>query len=400
MTKTFIYGIIALLIVIIGGFFAFFFTWPGNGNTNDSGTTGGFFSSLFPFSSNQNASEQPLFTGDNSASTTETAAPRLREVSINPVSGGFLFERDGSDFIRFIDRATGHLYETEAAKTSVSRITNTTVPGIQEALWVDENHFIVRYLDGDTIQTFYASLDPETEGEQSLNGHFISSFLRGTLDPVKENLFAVFTGENGSNLVVSDVDGGNSRTVYSSPLTSWIPLQSDKGLFVYTAPSSGFEGFLYQVVGGTLTKIYGNVPGFTAKISSNGRYALAGSGNTNEAGISLIDINSGNIYPGLVDTLPAKCLFVPNEPTTAYCGVPNTLPDGVYPNDWLSGRVSTSDSIWKIDFIEGTASFVINPEDEVGQSIDVFNPSISPDGKYLLFMNKDDLSLWSLRLED
>jgi len=401
MKKILIYGIIAFVLVAIAAVAAFLLTSPSDSQDGQQNPVGTLFGSLFPFGSGGgSAAEQPLLEGEDAGDNLSVGAPRLRKVSESPVSGGFLFTREGVPMIRFVDRSSGHVYETEADSITVTRITNTTIPGIQEVMWVDENHFMIRYLEGEKINTFFASLDEKTEGEQSLSGFFIDSFTRGALDSERKNLFSVFTNQTGASLVLSDPDGESSRAILNTPLRSLVPLQSDDGLFVYTAPASGVNGFVYQVVGGSLVKIVGDVAGLTAKISADSSRVLVSGGGENVIGLALAGVKEGTLTDAPVDTLSAKCVFTPSASTLVLCGVPRDVPDGEYPNDWLLGRVSFSDSLWRINFESESATLVEDLAETAGEAIDVWQPSMSPDESYLLFMNKKDLSLWSYRLPE
>lgn len=399
MQRTLIYGIIALIIVIAVAAIVFFFTDPNrNGGQPGTDNGNGFFGGLFPFG-NGGGGGEPLFEGESPDGTDTRSVPRLREVSANPVSGGYIYENDDTTMIRFIDRASGNMYETEAESTTVTRITNTTVPGIQEVLWADENEFIIRYLDGEVIETFFVTLDTEADGEQNLNGVFIESFDRGSLDETGENLFTVFENENGSNVILSDPNSGDARTILTSSLRSWTPLQSNTGLFVQSSPTAGVNGFLYQIINGTLTKLVGPTPGLTTRIHPDGRYILTSAGTNNALRLSMVDTITNEVLSSPVDTIAEKCTFTTEEDPVLYCGVPGTLPDGAYPDDWLLGRVSFTDDIWLVEPLDGIATFIA-AGDEVREQFDILEPKVSANGSHLLFINKNDLSLWSLRLSE
>lgn len=401
MRQTLIYGIIALIIVIIVAAIAFFFSDPDrNTNGGDTDQDSGFFGTLFPFGNGGGAGDSPLLDDDTPLTDGEQEAPRLRQVSASPVSGGFMFEKDEVTMIRFVDRATGHVYETEAESTTVTRLTNTTVPGIQEVLWVNENEFIIRYLDNKTIETFYVSLDAEAIGEQPLNGTFIDSFDRAALDGSRESLFAVFENSSGSDLIISDPNGGSARTVLASSVRSWVPLQSSTGLFVQTAPAAEGAGFLYQIINGALTRVVGPIPGLASKISDEGDYVLvSGTQQARATTLALFDVTKGELVATVVDTFAEKCVFESEDATRVYCGVPAVFPDGEYPDDWFLGRVSFDDSIWLVEPADGVGTRIASGED-VGQIFDVWQPMLSPNGNYFLFINKNDLSLWSLRIPE
>lgn len=400
MTRTLIYGIIALIIVIVLAGIAFFFTDPNrNGFDQENIGNGGFFGQLFPFGPGGDEGGTPLFEGTGSEDGVAPLVPRLRQVSVNPVAGGYLFERDDVTMIRFIDRASGNVYETEAENTTVKRITNTTVPGIQEVLWANENEFIIRYLNGEAIETFFVALDSDVAGEQSLDGNFIQSFDRGSIDKNGETLFAVFENENGSDLVISNSNGKDARVVLSSPIRSWVPLQSNNSLFVQTAPASGINGSLYQIINSTLIKIIDDIPGLVTTVSPGGQYVLANSGEVSNIILAIIDTEDGSLLTSPIDTVVEKCAFDSESPLAIYCGAPDILPQAIYPDDWYLGNVSFEDSIWLIKPEEGVAEFIAAGSD-VNEVFDVWQPMVSPDGGYFLFINKNDLSLWSIRLSE
>lgn len=399
MTRTLIYGIIALIVVIVAALIAFVATDQGD-DVRDTQTQPGFFEALFPFNLG-GGEEQPLFEGENGGTGEPEAqpAPTLRQVSVDPVSGGFPFERDGHTYIRFINRATGHVYETVATSTQVTRVTNTTVPGIHEVLWVDENTFIVRYLNGDEPETFLARLSPSAEDEQRLDGVFLEPYVRAALDPQKENVLTIFARDNGSSFVLSEPDGSSARTVFTSPLAAWVPLQSETQLFAYTAPLSGFDGYLYQLSGSGLIKIAG-APGLTAIVSPSGQYALVSSGDGSTVNLFLVAVETGEVYESPVNTLAEKCTFDSEDETRVYCGVPDSLAGtAAYPNDWLLGRVSFSDTLWHIFFTTERAMLVSDLADAAA-AIDVRGLTLNPAGTHLIFTNKNDLSLWSLQIRD
>ena len=82
-----------------------------------------------------------------------------------------------------------------------------------------------------------------------------------------------------------------------------------------------------------------------------------------------------------------------------YCAVPTNLTAGQYPDTWYQGEVSFTDQIWKIDLKTGATTMLVDPVTiRGGEEIDGIKLSLSPDGKYLLFVNKKDSFLWKLDL--
>ena len=97
-----------------------------------------------------------------------------------------------------------------------------------------------------------------------------------------------------------------------------------------------------------------------------------------------------------ISSLADKCAWSENTKDFVYCAVPKSLPDGVYPDDWYKGTVSTNDQIEKINYLESYLFLLSDLSREAGENIDVENIKVSKDAKYLIFNNKLDQSLWLL----
>ena len=391
-TSLIIIALLAIIAIVGALWFVTQTTDEGRGSEERTG----IFGTLFPFNFG-GGGQQNEVGGDETPLEDERPVPRLRLVSETPTSSGFLYENEaGTSTVRFVERGTGHVFETSTENMTVTRISNTTIPGIQEVLWENKDRFIIRYLEENRIQNFYTQL-AEEQRDQALGGFFIDSWDRAVLDPQKTSLFSITESPNGSTGSVSRADGTNKRTVFSSPLRSWIPLQSESSLYVQTAPAPGIPGFLYEVRGGALIKVLGDVPGLHSVVSPSGRYVLFSTGN-NSLTLSTLDTETGEVFEAPLDTVATKCVFVSEAPVVVFCGVPETYPSGAYPNDWLLGRIHFSDSLWLLEPTSGVATLLATPGDDVSAVIDVWQPATNASGEYVGFINKNDLSYWLLRI--
>ncbi len=98
-----------------------------------------------------------------------------------------------------------------------------------------------------------------------------------------------------------------------------------------------------------------------------------------------------------ITALPEKCLWT-KDSITLFCGAPNEIPEGMYPDSWYQGKVSFSDALWKINTETGALNILAIPEEDAREEIDLIDPMLSPDEHTLIFRNKKDSSLWSLQL--
>lgn len=405
MRRTLILSGIAVLIVLLVGAYVFFFTGFGGRETTTEGEGQGFFGSLFPFNFD-NTPETPIIIGDNTETPVDTRpVPRLRKISETPVGGGFFFvDKEGQASttvgIRYIERTSGHVYETSATSFTTRRISNTTIPGIQEVLWEDKNNFLIRYLDNSTdIETYTIEL-VDADVEQSITGRQVASFERGSLNNTGATLVSVSENINGSTVYTGPANGQNRTSVFSSPISSWIPYLRGSTVFLGTAPSASVPGFLYRLSGQSLIKVLGGERGLTVSLSPTGAYALISTlDDAGNVGLSVVTTASGERRTSPVDTISSKCGFVSEKPLRVVCGVPIEFPRASYPTDWLLGRVSFSDDLWLIDFDEGSAELLALSGEDTDQLLDVTYVIVDETASYAGFINKNDLSFWALRLE-
>lgn len=389
-------------VMVVGiSLFLFFSSQPSTENNTGTGNGGGLFGSLFPFGQNGGTATPTETPVEGEPAEDTSPVPQLRKVSASPTVGGVFFEDDsGTVALRYIDRATGHVFEARTDNRTVRRVSNTTIPEIQEATWVNENTFIIRYLETlDEIETFFVRLASTSE-EQALDGSFVSSWNRGVLNPQKTSLLSVTESSGDAVVSLSNPDGSNRRVVLSSPIRSWVPLQSRNTSYVYSAPSSGISGSLYRISSGELIPVVRNVPGLVAQVTPDDSFVIYSQSDGSRVSLFAQNIQTGEIFESPVETLASKCVVLDSDTPQAFCGVPDEFPGGAYPDDWYTGKVALSDSLWRIDFQTGSASLVALPDVDAGERLDVLHPFLSADNSYAGFINKNDLSFWIVRLNE
>src|SRR3989338_6779767 len=87
------------------------------------------------------------------------AEPRLRLLSSSPVAGAISVIKGSAQTVRFVDRASGNVFEVSLSDSVAvpTRLTNATIPKVYEALWQKGGErTLLRYLkdDEETIDTF------------------------------------------------------------------------------------------------------------------------------------------------------------------------------------------------------------------------------------------------------
>jgi Tol biopolymer transport system component len=90
-------------------------------------------------------------------------------------------------------------------------------------------------------------------------------------------------------------------------------------------------------------------------------------------------------------TYPEKCAWARTSLTTIYCAIPMTMPKQIY-DAWLRGEHHFEDRIASWNFQTGEVHTISEG------NFDGIELSVAPDDSALLFVNKNDSSLWSLGL--
>jgi hypothetical protein len=92
--------------------------------------------------------------------------------------------------------------------------------------------------------------------------------------------------------------------------------------------------------------------------------------------------------------LPEKCVWT-SDSTAAYCGVPQYVPSGAYPDSWYQGITHFTDAVWKIDATTDVTTKLSTGSEGL---IDATNLTLARNNSFLYFVNKTDGTLWSLDL--
>jgi hypothetical protein len=374
-------------------------------------------STFFPITS-PGIAPRPTTTVDLNDPNARRVVPRLRQLSDAPTAGMVAFEdknsggllRAKTTVFRWIDRATGHIYEAHENDNTETRVSNTTVPGVQEGFFSKDGQSVVaRYLraDNETVETLVGQIESVTEkttngyvyNETRLVTRYLQPNILATGDGPGEDSFYTLTEnpEGGSILSVGEYATGTPSAVFESPLAQWSISWSSTTLAIRTKADNETPGYLYFVATGddTLEKVIEDRQGLTTSINPAGTYVLFSETVGNDLHLWVKDLATGEERMLELRTLPEKCAWDPTAETVVYCGAPDFYVRGPYPTNWYQGRFSFDDNIWRIDVDREDYEILYDTRDGE-ETFDVWRPLTAPDGGHLLFLNKRDLTLWAL----
>ena len=250
----------------------------------------------------------------------------------------------------------------------------------------------------DDCGTIITAFNAQQSTPQNLTnvGFLTSNIVRGSVSPDGTQVFFLIPTIGGVAGIISNIDGSNQHTVWNSPLTEWRPQWvNGTTIAMTTLASREADGYLYflDTKTGNFQKVLGPTRGLTTLVSPDGKTVMVSQSTDSGITTGFYNTTTGVYRNSDLVTLPEKCFWSSN--TVVTCGIPQTIPSGVYPDDWYQGTQSFSDNLWSIDTVSGATTDILNPS----QSFDMIHIRTSPDGNYAYFINKTDGTLWSYRLK-
>jgi hypothetical protein len=231
--------------------------------------------------------------------------------------------------------------------------------------------------------------------------YFPGNIISAAVSPKGNQVFTIeLVGSNGVGFI-SNFDGSGSKQIFSTPLTqvnAFWPTAST--LMLATKAGAGAWGYLYGIdaktghMGGVLGNLYGLsvLPNGTAQLVLYSD--LSSSGNLVT---SLYNVKTASSQDLPFVTLAEKCVWSKQNHLNLFCAVPSSAPVG-YPDAWYQGTTLGVDQIIEIDTDTGSVHLVSNLAEEARTQIDAEWLALDPSEHFLYFVNKMDLSLWSVDL--
>ncbi|PCI20472.1 hypothetical protein COB64_02010 [Candidatus Wolfebacteria bacterium] len=308
--------------------------------------------------------------------------------------------------VRYVKKSSGHIYETFLDDISERKISNTTIPKIQEVVFGNNGDSIVlRYISSNrsTIESFSGILEEETQSDRvrELDGIFLPQNV-STISASPDSSSFFYMNTIGPNTIglTSTFENKNKKQIFISEFSEWISQWANDRMITLTTKASGLvHGFAYRLDPDTesFDKLLGDIAGLTTLTSPNGKLILYSESLDNSIQTYLYNTDTRQSTRFSVATLPEKCTWSSSS-ITVFCSVPTSIGSAVYPDSWYQGAISFSDALWEINVLTDRATILATPLVDAGEDIDGTNLSLSHDNNYLTFINKNDSYLWSLTL--
>ncbi len=298
--------------------------------------------------------------------------------------------------VSYIERQSGNVFSYKVGAATLTRTSNKTVPGIQTASWLPDGSLaFVRYLSG----TDFSTINTYALPSNGSNGFFLPQNLADVAaSPTR--VLTLSSGVNGSTVSLRRIDGTSPSTVFTTHLSALRSSFSGKSQYlVFTKPSMTLAGNAFLIeTSGRFSRIAGPHNGLVALASPLGKWILVSFVQEGSMRMNLINTATAESIPLPVATIADKCVWTADD-SVIYCGIPVNPPsDFNYPDDWYQGAVPFNDRLWKIQVDGRYAQLVLDFSAETKDSLDAEALAINPANTVLVFVNKNDGSLWSYSL--
>lgn len=408
-TRVIIEYLLAAIIVIVLGSLAgwYFFLRTQTETTLAQNIARGFGMAIPEGNPNGSiSSATPSAQTDESPTQPSKRPAQLWRIEAKPTAGQAFTGNGAGLRVRYVERASGYVLEANPETGQVTRLTNTLMPKIYEALLSEAGHVFERSLDGSgSIATFVGAIATSSDtatassSARALSGRELAkNILSMSVHPVSGALLYVVRSSAGSAVVSAEWNGDKQKTLLESAVVSWRPaiLEDGRTLLVQSA-ADGVPGYGYELKkDGALNPLLGPLPGLVVRMQSGGEGLLWSQSSRGELRLFARTGQDATAVQIPVRTIAEKCAWSPEKDFIAYCGVPQGSTGQNFLDNWYRGAAHSSDALWRIDVSAGTAELIHTPP--TNTPIDVENIMIDRAGKYITFMNATDKSLWLFRL--
>lgn len=319
---------------------------------------------------------------------------RLIQITNEPVIGPVIDETRQK--VLYYRKRDGHLVAASFTGGQEETISNTTILNITDVVWSpDRKRAVVTYQDGELLKKFV------TEATSTPKVSFLPQESHSPAwSPDSRALFWMTRQDKNYTLTSASPDG---RTPKSRGFTTPIPdlllamLTPEKAALVPKTASISETPILVlnikTLVQNTVTSGFG-----MTTINDNGpKTELIAYGSTNKLGamqnIHTLDIQSGKDTEWALKTLTEKCVFSDGS-EKFFCAVPQEIPARDMPEAWYQGRISFSDTFFRVDLKTNKAEQIFG-----ASGLDAVSLTVSADNRYLFFVDKKIGFLYSLALE-
>lgn len=343
-------------------------------------------------------SNTPFAKTESKSGTTKDASD-ITAASTEAVLAPILIEDDL--YVEYYSKADGQVYRTDLNGNNKKTISNKQLTGLSGVFWSpDKKQVISKFQkEGNPAQFFHYNYDDLSNAPLKNNLDRVvwqnnNRILYKYFDPKTQERTLNIADPDGKNwLKLADLEFKNV-SIASVPQSSLVSF--------WNQPDANSETVLKSIsaLGGEPQIIFTGNFGTDYLWSNDGNYLLTSSSDKKGGSkVSLAIINSqGKEYRNLnIPTLISKVVWSKDN-KTAFYALPGAVPNNsVMPNDYLSGKIKTTDTFWKINIASGEKTRIVEL-DKIKNQFDATDLFLNANESLLFFINRLDNKLYKINL--
>ena len=353
---------------------------------------------------------------DSEVVETEENIPRLIRLFRGPTAGYRINQgEDGVWEVKVVEQGRGDRYVIRTIPYSIEHTSHGEFTRVLEGHLFLSDDVLMLYESSEDEMAVRSAFVPFFTEESGTSIQRFEDNIRVATDNGNRLFFLQDVGDTSVGLVVDVTRPENTEVVWRSDFTSWIPRWGRNSHITLSSPvTKHMKGYVYLVDpdgDDPDTQFVSLSSGGSAFFdTSSGYFVLyeVGSDFTNFFGKTVISNMARDVDIEINTTLPEKCdgfngVFVCAMPTSVAAETLSGY-ETMFPDSWYQGDLVLDDAFVLINAVTGEQQLLTHPEHEEIRILsnnavfDAVNLQISDDGEFLFFVNRNDLSLWMLKL--
>lgn len=341
--------------------------------------------------------DAPSDTSNNEISLEPKKTQKIFPLSKETILGATI-DPNGKK-VKYYAKSSGNILSVAFNGSEYSTLSSANLSGLIKAFWSPDKEKVISYFEEKEQIKKY--LHNYSNGQSTLLNEKIE---QAAWSPDSKKIAVLTYDENASANIVSiaNADGSELKVIFQTRIKDIsIEWPSADKISVKTKPSGLSEGTIISLNpdNGEFTTVISGEFGLVSKWSPLGDILVYSFTSPSGKNPSLSSSNrfGQNKISLEIASLADKCVFSQDN-RSLFCAVPERISENaIWPDDYYKRMVATNDSFYKINLESSQKTLIYAADSE--KSYDAGELLLSPEEDFLIFTNRRDGLLYSLRIE-
>lgn len=328
--------------------------------------------------------------------TTTIIPAKIKLLSQEPVLNAII----DNNTVKYYSSANGNVFRSEFDGSGTTIVSSDVLANLIKIMWspIDKTKIIALFEETNQIKRFFYDFKSNQSAQLDANIRYLN------WSPTENKIvYQYYNTQNGlSNISIANPDGSGWKNIFETRIKDLIVEWPSANLIVLRTKASGIaQSVVYTMdtSGKNFGKMIDNTYGLTTLWSPSGDKMLYSETNGYGQGLKLKLLSVADHATRQLDfiTLPEKCVWSKNN-IDIFCAVPKVIADqAVLPDDYYKDFIEFSDSFYKINLNTGQKTLLF--ESDTTAAFNASQLLLDDSEQYLIFVNKKDGALYSLKLQ-